>query len=441
MPEELINAFTTKGFKDIIEVINKNYPSTEDNIFFKEFIFLGRINLNNEGKKGIFELSMHGFNSVKGIYYEFMINDVTKTKQLEEATIKEKTLLLGKISHEFKNPLIVVDEVVEELIENQNFRSNNQAELNKILFIKNLCNYMIILVKDFEVVANLENLVTMYPTIEELELKNFLIEIQQIVITLIEKKGSNNVKFQLDIDKNIDIMITDSIRLKQILINLLSNSVKFTDMGTISLKVGIIRLPHFSKICKKAESINETIEQPKNIATKKDGIIEFNTSKNSSKVNQPSKFDIYFRFSITDTGKGMPELLIELINSEKIVKSIEKDKSKSNILGTGYGLNIVQRLCKLLNSKLYAIEKSEGSEFYFDILQENFEYPCEPNEIKNEDLEIGTITNTQNNLINNDPKKYDVDNKNAFETETIENNIENKTIKSDISADLYIKKI
>jgi len=429
LPQELIIALSTEDFKAIIDLINKNYPSTEDNIFFKEFIFLGRINLNNESKTGIFELSMHGFNSVKGIFYEFMINDVTKTKQLEEHIIKEKTLLLGKISHEFKNPLIVVDEVVEELIENKNSYSMNQNELKRIRFIKNLSNYMIILVKDFEVIANAENSVAMYPTMEELELKNFLFDIQQIVETLIEKKNSNNVKFQLDIDENIDIMITDSIRLKQILINLLSNSVKFTDIGTIALKVELVKLPHSLlpndlKIAK-----NKETKTNNNIITN-DGIIDFHQNINSllDKQNQnidikQSESDIYFRFSITDTGKGMPEHLIELINSEKIVKAFEKDNSKSNILGTGYGLNIVQRLCKLLNSKLYAKEKSEGSEFYFDILQENFEYPSKATEIKKEDL--ATTSNQQKIIIVNDKAMhdYDVDNKNAFEEEQVDEEV------------------
>ncbi len=106
IPAKLKEAFYTESFEDILQIISVLYPvDDENNMFFEEFIFFGHISLNNENEKGLFEFYMRGLNFSKGVYYKFMINDVTKTKKMEEQRLKEKTLILGKISHEFKNPL------------------------------------------------------------------------------------------------------------------------------------------------------------------------------------------------------------------------------------------------------------------------------------------------------------------------------------------------
>ena len=84
--------------------------------------------------KTIFEFYLKGNlivnGSVKQCYFEFMLNDVSKTKQLEEKIIMDKTLLLGKISHEFKNNEIfkasdtMVDSLTQ-LIARKRAKNNN----------------------------------------------------------------------------------------------------------------------------------------------------------------------------------------------------------------------------------------------------------------------------------------------------------------------------
>ena len=152
LPLELREAFLTKNFNEIIEVISQTYPAetSTTNIFFRDFIYFGHLNLKEENfeENKIFEFYMHGLNSSKGIYYEFMINDVTKTKMVEVNRLKEKTLILGKISHEFKNPIIVMEEVIDQIIDNGSSNLQNPNEIqaqysDKLNFIKNLCQYMI----------------------------------------------------------------------------------------------------------------------------------------------------------------------------------------------------------------------------------------------------------------------------------------------------------
>jgi len=358
LPLELRESFTTTPFNEIIELIAKIYSIKEDssNKFFEEYIYFGHIILkesNENSEEGVFEFYMRGLNNAKGIYYEFMINDVTKTKKLEESRLRDKTLILGKISHEFKNPIIVMDEVINQLIEHENnedksLQSINQNKclcLNKLNFIKNLCQYIIILVKDFEVVASIENNLHLDIFLSTIELNQFLNDIDEIVKTLITKKCQNSQsltnQFQFNINYNYHVITkikSDHIRLKQILVNLLSNSVKFIEKGIIELE------------------LKEITEDNKN----------------------------YIRFSVIDTGKGLCEDLINEINQEEkvdklmngvllsVIRKENSDNSLNNTIPTSYGLNIVQKLCKSLNTKLFVYKNiPNGSVFYFDIAYSN----------------------------------------------------------------------
>ena len=479
LPQELINSFKTFEFIEILDLINKLYPSgglneNQNNMFINEFIFLGHIYLSSESSKRLFEVSMHGYNSNKGMYYEFMMNDVTKTKVLEENRIKEKTLILGKISHEFKNPLIVVDEVVEQIIEDINNKTNGADYIKKMNFMKNLCNYMIILVKDFEVVGSLENNLQIDPIIDVLDIKPFLRDIGDIINTLIDKKAVKNVEFLLNIDSRLDKVKTDSIRLKQVLINLLSNSVKFTEAGYIELKAEIILIEQEEGLKVEVKNIDSDVNiklLDKDNDNNKDGIITFDPKhKTYIQVNQTDQADqvdqvdnalvhfnnnkfisspqklqaqqnkhnttlkTYVRFSVIDSGKGISESLINLINSEKAVNVFQKDTSSSNSLGTGYGLNIVQRLCKILNSKLQVKLKEDpkGSIFYFDILQEDLKYSKSDELNQNLQSMISFPNSTQN--IQNKSPIYDVDNKKSLDLE-LAFNLEEKVIFKDKKVD------
>jgi len=363
LPPRLIECFSNKrlNFNEIIEVISQTFPvdtetNTYDHIFFKEFIYLGHISLMHENclcENKIFEFYIHGLNSYKGIYYEFMINDVTTTKKLEENRLKEKATILGKIGHEFKNPIIVVEEVIEQIIEQDKISEQSLRQMN---FIKNLCQYLIILVKDFEVVANIENNKESDVFFESFNLKDFIFnEIKDIVNTLIKKKTENIgglVDLVINIENGITKIMTDSIRLKQILINLLSNAVKFVYEGTLEISI--------------EKTLQDTI-----------------------------------RFYIIDSGKGISNDIIDCINSDETT-TIQKENSCQNKLGTGYGLNIVQNLCKLLMSKLN-VKKNEpsGTIFYFDI-------------------PIGPIINNTNN-VNNENENSLKTMSNAVDVEILSN--------------------
>jgi signal transduction histidine kinase/CheY-like chemotaxis protein len=136
-----------------------------------------------------------------------------------------------------------------------------------------------------------------------------------------DRLEEKHIDWKLDIDKKIkETVMADDIRLTQVINNLISNALKFTDKGYIRL----------SARCK-AENAE---------------IVEV-------------------EFSVEDTGIG-----ISKENQKKIFESFEQvyTESTRKYGGTGLGLTISQRLLKLMNSQLNVTsDEGVGSKFYFTV--------------------------------------------------------------------------
>jgi len=143
------------------------------------------------------------------------------------------------------------------------------------------------------------------------------------VISLFRYQSSQKqIDLVLDIDANVpQLLFADPLRLKQIIINLLGNAIKFTQKGEIRLeiKTGLSIEANYANLC----------------------------------------------FSVKDTGIG-----IQPKNQDKIFHSfVQEDNSTSRQFGgTGLGLAISNQLLALMNSKL-ELESTfgQGSNFYFHI--------------------------------------------------------------------------
>jgi len=114
----------------------------------------------------------------------------------------------------------------------------------------------------------------------------------------------------------------DAKRIKQVVLNILTNAVKYTIQGSILLKVSCIKFDNEEAV---------------------------------------------LRFSVKDTGIGIKKENIGKIYDAFQRFDVEKNK---NIEGTGLGMNIVQQLLKLMDSELeIESEYGKGSEFSFEIVQ------------------------------------------------------------------------
>ncbi len=163
--------------------------------------------------------------------------------------------------------------------------------------------------------------------------------IEQITKTLSIKAKERGNKLVANIEENVPrILRSDTLRLKQILINMISNAIKFTQNGTIALKV----------------------ERPQN---------------NNNIL-----------FTVSDTGKGISPDRLEAI-FEKFTQ--EETSTTRKYGGSGLGLTICKKLVELQGGEIFArSEQGKGSEFSFYIPMQTGEKATEDNT---------DITQNQNN--------------------------------------------
>lgn len=239
-------------------------------------------------------------------------NSKTAIDNTEEAT-KAKNLFLANISHEIRTPLNALVGFSEQLFKTN--LNNKQKEYVKI--IDRASGYLLKLVNEILEFSRIEAGEVPF---EESPFKpsDVLNEIFTFFKLNAEEKS---IQFNLSMGKKAEtVVLGDSSRLKQILINIVDNAIKFTDSGCV-------------QVCCSA----------------------FDESDNS----------IFFKFEVIDSGIGIPADKIDLIFDQ--FKNTDPSISK-RFGGTGLGLTISKRLIELLNGKLIVKSKlGSGSVFSFTI--------------------------------------------------------------------------
>ena len=263
-----------------------------------------------------------------------------KAKEYAEAASRAKSEFLANMSHEIRTPLNGIIGF-SDLLKNTELEA---IQKNYMSTINESAHSLMAIINDILDFSKIES--------GKLELyvkKYDLSELIQQVIELV--KFDSNIKkidLQLIIGSNVPKYVwTDSVRLKQILINLLGNAIKFTERGSVTLSIANI------------QSINS----------------------NETKI----------RFSVKDTGIGIKkDYQKEIFNAFS-----QGDNSTTRRFGgTGLGLSISNQLLSLMDSKLILeSEYGVGSDFYFDVILKT------SNEITTEEIEnIDVIVNHRTKL-------------------------------------------
>ena len=274
-----------------------------------------------------------------------------KSKEEAERLSKLKTQFFSTVSHELRTPLYGVIGLSSILLEDEKLNSHKD-DLKSLKFS---ADYLLALINDVL-------------TLNKADANGMKLEKAPFILTKLVKNitnsftfslQQNNNKIQVRIDDDLPIYLSgDSVKLSQILMNLVGNAVKFNENGTIEIVI-------------------------KSLGKNKDGLYKT-------------------QFFIKDNGIGIP-----LEKQQSIFEEFSQIESNNyNYQGTGLGLPIVKKLLNLYNSKI-DLQSSPGNGAIFSFiidLEENTSISKEVLEVKTVDTPVMSVFENMHILIVDDNK-------------------------------------
>jgi CheY-like chemotaxis protein/two-component sensor histidine kinase len=235
-------------------------------------------------------------------------------KEKAEQAAKAKSQFLSIMSHELRTPLNAVIGITHLLLQNKP-REDQQEDLRTLQFSGESLLQIINDILDFNKLDS-----------GKIEISAIDFNLRELVQSLYQsfsyKAKEKNVVFDIEYDEKMPFMVKgDNFRLSQVLNNLISNAIKFTRQGRITLKV---------------------------------------------QMEQNNDQSFLTRFSVIDTGIGIPE-----DKKDKIFEQFTQANSDTTRLygGTGLGLSISAKLVELMGSVITVdSELGKGSDFHFSIM-------------------------------------------------------------------------
>jgi PAS domain S-box-containing protein len=239
-------------------------------------------------------------------------NELKRAKEQAEEANRVKSFFVSTVSHEIRTPLNAIVGLTDLIIEGETLSDEQMKYMHSIKFSS---DHLLGIIND---VLDFSKLEAGKVVLEKIDFD--LVNLVSECVKAIELKAKEkNIRFNLEIDSTIPAVLKgDPSRLRQILLNLLSNAEKFTNEGNIDIQARLLKLD--------AEHVE-------------------------------------IRFSISDTGKG---IAADKQNSLFQSFTQEDPGTSRKYGGTGLGLSISKKLVDLQNGQigLRSVE-GVGSTFWF----------------------------------------------------------------------------
>ncbi|MCL1959333.1 MAG: ATP-binding protein [Spirochaetes bacterium] len=254
--------------------------------------------------------------------YQYDLHD-RKKREIELAQAREsaenanraKSTFLANMSHELRTPLNVVIGLTNLILEDEHLDKHLTDNLVKI---NNAGTTLLSIVNDILDFSKIESgKLTLSPV--EYYMSSLLNDIVTLTVT---RLGEKPIQFHLDITDDLpNKLYGDDLRIKQVLTNLLTNAIKYSQQGHIVLKV---------RSARESDSV-------------------------------------WVDFTVSDTGMGMTKDNIKHLFSDYYQVD---DKANRYIEGTGLGLAITKKLVEMMEGQINVeSERGKGSTFSFRLKQ------------------------------------------------------------------------
>ena len=251
------------------------------------------------------------------VFVETDVTELKKAQELAEQSLHIQEQFLANTSHEIRTPMNGVLGMTRQLLET----SLNHEQVQYVNAIKESSNNLLHVVND---ILDISKIRAGKITFEknEFRISDLFKSLQFMLQYKAEEKG---ITMESNVDPTIPVVLLgDSLRLNQILINLAGNAIKFTESGNVSFLAKLIK------------------------SDTKTSVIEF---------------------CVKDTGIGIPEDKLEYI-FETFAQAETHTTRKYG--GTGLGLSISKILVEELGGSIIVKSKvGEGSSFSFELTLEN----------------------------------------------------------------------